>query len=139
MSEGVKSFAARLRKKGKDKRKREKLGLEDPEEEEEAPPAQAPATVDASGLLVNHSVEQIAAGTEVIMTLKDTKMFDRDGNVLDEEDVLECADLTAAEKRTFNKKLAKGIDKYDEEQEQSVLAKYDEANMEFEKSRVCLF
>eukprot|EP01061_Rhynchopus_euleeides_P018508 TRINITY_DN30641_c0_g1_i2.p1 TRINITY_DN30641_c0_g1~~TRINITY_DN30641_c0_g1_i2.p1 ORF type:complete len:530 (+),score=225.68 TRINITY_DN30641_c0_g1_i2:38-1591(+) len=134
----VKSFAQRFRKLGRERRRQEKLREHEDPLDESVPEAgpEPSGDVSAAGLVVGHAADAILPGTEVIMTLKDgEKMFDKEGNVLDTDDVLESTEITAGEKRAFNKQRAKGFDRFDEDQQTTVLAQYDEERQEFEKSR----
>ena len=140
---GVLDWAAKMKKLAKAKNAEKK---EDEFDEIEAAAttaaaaaskAAAEATSTAANMLVGHDMGEIAAGEEVILTLQDARMLDKDGNPVDDEDVLECGDLVSANRRNFNEQRTKGFNKYDDAQNSSVLAQYDEERNEFDKSRVC--
>ncbi|KAJ9471074.1 SART-1 family protein DOT2 [Diplonema papillatum] len=98
--EDAEAWVRRMRessKKGSNKRREQAYDELEEEVAKEMP------EVKASGLKVGHAHDSIGAGTEYVLTLKDARILDKSGNLVDDEDVLENPELLASEKRTFEK------------------------------------
>lgn len=124
----VKSWVERSRKLAEEEKKLEKERKEREKREREIEKEKEKERIKATGLKVQHNIEDVI-GKEMIFTLKDEPILIGNDKINDSEDVLENVNLVEIEKIRRNQEMLKPKSIYDfDEEEKSILSKYDEVD-----------